>query len=350
MVHELLVHYHPFFGNKFVTAGLIILISIILSKIILLVFEKYLLHFATRTKTDLDDLIFKKTKHPIFFLILVYGLKLAVQDLGWNGNISKLIASLLAVVFVYILGNTVVIIIDSWGARLAKKTDTKIDDVLLPLLNKAVAVISVIIALLWVMKIWSINITPYLAGVGLSGLVLGLALQDTLKNIFGGISLIIDKNFQMGDKIKLETGEVGEIYDVGLRSTKLVTYDHEVIYVPNGQLANSRIQNYTRPTQKIRVKVPFSVEYGSDVDKVKKIVLGAMKGPKVLSEPKPSLIMTKMGDYGLHFQANFWVKDWQHGYPAKLDMTEKIYKALTKAKIGIPFPTYVVYTSNRKHK
>ena len=178
----------------------------------------------------------------------------------------------------------------------------------------------------------------------MGGLVLGLALQDSLKNIFGGISMILDRNFNIGDKVKLESGELGEILDIGLRSTKLQTYDQEVIFIPNGQLANMRIQNYVRPTRKVRVVVNFGVEYGSDVDKVKKVVNAALKSMKDVSDiPYMDAVFTEMGEFAMLFQARFFVDDYKISYDKKIEATQKIYEALNKAKIGIPFPTRTVY-------
>ncbi len=193
------------------------------------------------------------------------------------------------------------------------------------------------------LDIWQIDITPYLAGVGVSGIVLGLSLQDSLKNIFGGVTLILDKTFKYGDKIKLESGEVGTIHDIGLRSTKLVTFDNEVVYIPNGYLANSRVHNYTRPSPKVRVVIDFGVEYGSDVQKVKKLIMKEIKALKVMDEPSPSVEFVTMGDSALLFKAKFWVEQWNEAYGYKLDATERIYNALNKEKIGIPFPTQTVY-------
>jgi len=338
------VPYGNYLLDKYVISLLILVGAVIGAKLLLLIFEKYLMRIAKKTKTDIDDLVFERTEKPLFYLILVYGLKLSLINLGLNGWVMGIVNSLMAVVFVFILMRIVDVIIDVWGKAFAKRTKSKIDDVLLPLFHKAAKVVFAIIAFMWVLNIWEINITPYLAGAGIGGLMLGFALQDSLKNVLGGITLILDKNFEVGDKVKLEGGELGEVLDIGLRSTKIRTYDHEVIYVPNGYLANSRILNYTRPTAKIRVGIDFGVEYGNEVKKVQKVVLQAIKGIKeVLDEPEPVVQFLEMGDFALKFRAYFWVDDWKNAYSKKLEATEEIYDGLNKAGIGIPFPTQTVY-------
>ncbi len=333
-----------FLQNKYVFSLLILVVFGVAAKLLLFVFARVIEKFTKNTKTKLDDLVVEKTKSPLFFLILAYGLKLAILNLELGEGVTKAVNSVMAVVFVWIVISVIEIAIDAWGMTFAKKTKTKIDDVLLPLFQKAAKVAFVIVALLWVLKIWNINIGPYLAGAGILGLVLGMALQDSLKNILGGVTLILDKTYHVGDKVKLETGEVGTIHDIGLRSTKLITFDNEIVYIPNGYLANSRVQNYTHPSPKIRVNIKFGVEYGSDVQKVKKVVLDSVKKMKdILDDPEPQVDFLEMGDFALSFVARFWVEEWGNAWGKKLEATENIYDALNKAGIGIPFPTQTLY-------
>ncbi|MBT5342767.1 mechanosensitive ion channel family protein [Candidatus Woesearchaeota archaeon] len=336
--------YGNYLQNKYVFALLILVVFVLVAKLSLFVFEKFFQRWAKKTKTEVDDIIFERTKTPIFYLLLALGIKFAILSLEVNGIANQLINSLMAIVFVFIVARVVDVIIDVWGKSFAKRTKSTFDDILLPLFHKIVKVIFVVITILWVLKIWNIDIGPYLAGAGILGIVIGFALQDSLKNIIGGVTLVLDKTFEIGDKVKIESGEVGTIHDIGLRSTKLVTYDNEVIYIPNGYLANSRVQNYTRPSPKIRAHVNFGVEYGSDVTQVQKVVLGILeKDKEILSDPESTVQFLEMGDSALNFKAYFWVEKWGMAYSKKLEMTEAIYNALNKAKIGIPFPTRTVH-------
>jgi MscS family membrane protein len=336
--------YSSVWTNKWVFALLIIIITAIVAKIALLIFERVFQRLAKKTKTQVDDIIFERTRGPVFYLILAYGLKLSLSHLQSIGSISKLVDSLMAIVFVFILARVTDVIIEVWGKAFAKKTKSNLDDVLFPLFHKAAKVVFVIISILWVLDIWGIDIGPYLAGAGILGVVIGFGLQDSLKNIFGGVTLLLDKTYQLGDKIKLESGEVGTVLDIGLRSTKMKTYDNEVIYIPNGYLANSRIQNYTRPNPKVRVGVSFGTEYGTNVAKVNSLITRTITDlDGILNEPTPSVQFLEMGDSALNFKVYFWVERWDEAYGKKLEATEAIYNALNKAKIGIPFPTQTVY-------
>lgn len=299
---------------------------------------------ASKTETIIDDLIFKYTSKPIFFLILVFGLKLVLFNIGWHDKLENLVDNLLAVTFLFVLMRILDVIIEGWGITFSKRTESKLDDVLLPLFHKAAHIVFVIIALMWSLNIWGIDITPYLAGVGISGIVLGLALQDSLKNVLGGINLLIDKTYQIGDKIKLESGEVGIIHEIGLRSTKLMTFNNEIVFIPNGYLANSRVMNFTQPDTRVRGRVDFGVEYGTDVEKVRKVVIGTVsKIEGVAKKPAPAVQFFEMGDFALKFRVFFWVEHWDKEAAMQLKITEEVYNALNKAKITIPYPTHIVY-------
>lgn len=329
--------------NEYIISLFILLAFVIFGIIVLYVFGKYIDKVAGKTKTKVDDLIFEGTKKPLFYLVITYGLKLALLNLEINGWVTKIINSLLALIFVLIISRSLDIIIKTWGESFAKKTKTNLDEVLLPVFHRATKVVFIVITILWVLHIWQINITPYLAGAGIIGLVLGMALQDSLKNVFGGVSLILDKNFKVGDPVRLESGELGTIKDIGLRSTKMLTYDHEVIFIPNGQLANMKIHNFVKPNTRVRKIVDFSVDYGTDPEQVKKVVLPALKGIKdIFSDPYMDVIFVSMGDSGLHFKARFWV-DWSNAYSKWVEATQVVYAALNSANIGIPFPTRTVY-------
>ena len=341
--------YGYYLQNKYVVSVIIFLAAVIFAKLILFIFKKYFEKLAKKTKTEVDDLIVERTEKPIFLLIIAIGLKGAVYNITTHGVANKIVDSLMALLFVFIIIRVIDIVMEAWAITFSKKTKTNLDDTLMPLAHKAVRVIFMIVAFMWVLSIWEIDITPYLAGAGIAGLVLGMALQDTMKNVFGGITLILDKTFKEGDKVSIDETTIGTIHEIGLRSTKLVTFDNEVVYIPNGYLANTKVQNYTRPSPKVRVKVQFGVEYGTEIAKVKKTVMAILtKDKEILTEPAPAVQFLAMGDSSLNFQAAFWVDKWSEAYSKKLAITESIYDVLNKAKIGIPFPTRTIYMKPTK--
>jgi len=245
------------------------------------------------------------------------------------------------------------VIIDTVGSRWAKRTKSSIDNALLPLFHKISKTLFLVFGVIIIIRSWGFNVNSLLAGVGIIGMVLGLALKDSLANIFGGISLVFDKSMKVGDKIKIDSGEVGVVHDIGLRSTKIKTYDNELIMIPNNKLANSKLVNYVKPSPPHRAVVNFGVEYGNDIEKVKKIALKAIKGIENATyddeTKKPGVVFKEMGDSSINFCALLW-STYDKSYGVKLEVTKRIYEAMNKAKIGIAFPTRTVHMFQHKKR
>jgi MscS family membrane protein len=219
-----------------------------------------------------------------------------------------------------------------------------LDDGLLPLVRKATKTVVFILGALLILRQWDVQVGPLLGALGIGGLAIGLALNSSLSNIFGGIQLILDRSLNVGDKITIESGETGVVLDVGLRSTKMRTYENEVIYVPNSALANARVKNFTKPDATIRVTVDFGVAYGSNVARVKQIVLDAISRLEdIMEEPAPQVLFLKMSDFSLDMSARVWVDDYDEQFGKKLEMTELVYDTLVENDIEIPFPTSTVH-------
>ena len=343
--------YGQFLENPYYRFIFIVIVFYILSKIVQVIILGNLRRLAAKTKNQVDDQIIEAARKPLIQFLALIGLKIAVNVLPFTENIIStfhhIINSFLIIVIISLAIKVSNAFLNTWGKNWAEKTDSSLDDDLLPLIHKATDAIIIILGIFFVLGEWSIDVTGLLAGVGLAGLALGFAVKDSLANIFGGISIILDKAVKVGDVVKLDGGKSGTILDVGLRSTKLRTWSNELLIIPNGQLANTTIQNYKKPDLSVRGEVEFGVEYGANTTSVKKIVKEAIQTIKTIvpnSTKKPiQVLFLKMGDSALEFKARFWVTDYSDKFSAELEATEKIYKALNKSKIGIPFPTRTVY-------
>ena len=334
------------FSHVYLKFLFVLIITLVIAFLVKFIFRKVLKPLTKKTKTKVDDLIIKSISSIVFYVILVLGLKYALQYFELKTAIyHNLINTLLVIIVSLLLVRIVNNFFRHWAEEWRYKTKTTTDERIIPLLQKIVKAVIIILAVIFIFSAWNINISPLLATAGIAGLAIGLAVKDSLANILGGLQLVLDKTFKVGDKVELESGEMGVILDIGLRSTKLKTYDNEVIHIPNGTLANAKIKNFTQPDFSTRVNVEFGVEYGSDSEKVRQVVVEALKKiDRVLENPVPVVEFKKMSDFSLDFIARAWVKEYTQAYSMKLKMTDEIYIALNKAKIGIPFPTRTVYT------
>jgi len=329
--------------------ALVLLIASFLVAAIAMVFIKITIALiARRTKSEMDDELLHHAQTPIFRLIVLGALLISVQLLELEGGVlditTNIILSLIYLTFMFYLLKAAGIFYEYGFGKIAEKTKSTIDDEILPIAKRTTSAVIWIFGIILILGVWGVDVGPFLAGLGIAGLAISFAVQDSLSNIFGGISIIMDRVYKVGDRIQLDSGEMGEVIDVGLRSTRVRTFDNEVLIIPNGVLAKAKVKNYVQPDTSLRVVVKFGVEYGTKPEKVKKVLEPELKKIKGISKsPAPVVEFTDMGESSLNCIAKFWVPNYADAYDKKLEATDIIYRELNKAKIGIPFPTRTVY-------
>ncbi len=302
---------------------------------------------TAKTKTDLDDVLIDIIEEPIAAVIFLIGAFISANYLGiQNGLFSTVFKSAVIIV----LGWTAIRFVDAFRDKilipLTKKTKSSFDDQMVPLFSKGSKAVIIILGTIMLLDSVGFDVTALLAGVGIGGLALAFAAQETVSNLFGGIALLLDKSIKLGDKIKLDSGEIGIIEEVGLRSTRVRTYSNEVIIVPNSTMANSKIINYAQPNSFGRGEIKFGVSYGTKPEKVQKTIINLIKNHPMVSKKQgrePAVEMLSMGDFSLNFTAKFWCDNYTEVWSTERELTKEIYNELNKAKISIPFPTHTVY-------
>ncbi len=342
----------PFLSNRWVAALAIFMLFLLLSLAAGLIADRLLRRLTAKTATTLDDELLAASVRPLKLIIVLFGVRLAVLPLRASASLALFIgnfitACMIAVAAYYLL-RVAETFIRLWGQGVTGKSDSRIDDDLVPLFSRIIKIFIVIVALLLVLSKFGVEIGPLVASLGIIGFAVGFAVKDTLSNVIGGIILILDNSFSVGDKVSIE-GDTGIIIEVGLRNTKLLTYDNEVIVIPNGELMNKKFKNYALPDPKIRVVVEFGVAYGTDPSRVVDVVLGTVTAlTDVEKDPEPVVVFEKMGDWAMEFKAKFWIPMYDDHYMKKIEATTAIYTALNGAGIQIPFPTRTVFVKGEK--
>ena len=195
----------------------------------------------------------------------------------------------------------------------------------------------IIIAMLTIASQLGIKITSMIAGLGVAGLAISFAAQDTVANVISGITLLIDRPFKKGDWICF--GDLhASVTAVKLRTTVLTSFDNETIVVPNKSLAQERIRNFTL-TPRIRVKVPIGIAYKENIQTTREVILATIKDDKrILATPAPTVIVAGLGNSSIDLQLRFWTQDPLMQYSLLWEYTEACKRALDDAGIEIPFP------------
>lgn len=339
---------HP---NMYINALLIIIGFFLISRIFQFLSEKVILALARKTTTDIDDKIIEGTRGPLSLLLLTIGLHIGTRSLHlgtFTETIANLILTFEILLVTFIAMRIVIAIIREVGGRWAAKTESKADDQLIDFGVKITYIIGWCLGVLYALTVWGVQIGPLLASLGVLGIAVAFALQQSLGNIFGGVSMMLDRTVHVGDVVELDALTSGEVVEIGLRATKIRTFNNEILIIPNGILANGRIKNIVLPEPKVRVVVPFGVAYGTNIEKVKTLVLKEVKQVKgYLAEPEPIVRFLEMGASSLNFKAYFWVEQYSMRFAAIDEANTRIYNALGKAGIEIPFPQMDVHIKNR---
>jgi len=227
-----------------------------------------------------------------------------------------------------------------------------IEPTVLELTEITVKIVVYIIAILIVLSGLGIKgiLMPMLTSAGILGIILGFALKDTLSNVFSGIALFMDEPFKIGDMVKI--GELtGRMYDLGLRSTHLKTFDNNIVILPNNFVADSHIINYSKSDPKIRVNVEVNVSYEANIDKAIKILMGiAKKDKNVMEDPASEVRVLDLGESGIKLQLKSWVPTayWRNRGPSNMRLMIK--KEFDKNGIEIPYPRMQIIDGGKRKK
>jgi small-conductance mechanosensitive channel len=302
---------------------------------------------ADATDTKLDDIILMTIGTPLVVAIITLSLYIALTSFdivpeSMNWLITDQVINAVFILFgAWIVSVFSYNLIHTYGVQIADKTETDLDDRLIPILEIAARYLIWFVAFLLILADFKIDITPFLAGAGIAGLALALAAQDILGNFFGGAIIAMDKPFKIGDRVKIDTF-FGDVMSIGPRSTRIRTLDSQIVTVPNSKVTSSVVINYAMPDLNMKVRIPFSVAYGTDMEKVKTILLAiareaAEMTPWVMTDPAPSVYFLEFGESSLNGQLILWTSNYDYAWDVQDYVNSLIAKRFTQEKIEIPF-------------
>ncbi|MBE6689716.1 MAG: mechanosensitive ion channel [Ruminococcaceae bacterium] len=199
----------------------------------------------------------------------------------------------------------------------------------------------VIVYLIVVLSALGVDTTSIIAIFTTLTLAISLAVQDTVANLASGIMIVVNKPFDEGDFVDIG-GASGTVESISISSTKLKTGDNKVIVIPNKNVTSSNVTNFSAKDIR-RLDLTFSVAYGSDVEKVKEIILAVIaKHDNILQTPEPMVRLTEHGASSLDFVTRVWVKQADY-WPVNFDLKEEVLAAFNEAGISVPFPQMDVH-------
>ena len=297
---------------------------------------------ASRTKITADDRIIGFLHRPICLSIFLFGLLHALYlppsfSAPWDIMLPNMAKTLILLLWLVAFIREINLMNQANMAGFFEKT--QIDKDLFLLIKNISRVIILFAGIAWGLIIWDIDLTPLFASAGIAGIAIALAAKDTMANFFGGLSLYADRAYKVGDYIILDSGERGEVREMGIRSTKIQTRDDVMISIPNSIMANSMITNESAPQPRFRIRVDIGVSYGSDLRKIEKTLLKVAEDNETLArKPEPRVRVRAFGDSSVNFQLLVWVQDPSERGLQTHNLLKAAYTAFEKEGITIPFP------------
>lgn len=334
-------------GSDLLAALIILTVFVVISQLAKHFVTDVMPHLVAKTESTLDDEILSAIKGPIQVLILITGLYLACKtlndlSLGIVGILDVLVTIALILVGAYFVSNMVSGLLRWYMHDIAPRTDSDLDDHLIPFLQKFAVAAVYIIALVMIIGLFT-PITPLIAGLGVFGIAIALAAKEMLSNLFGAVAILTDRPYKIGDRLLVKGIGMGDVTDIGMRSTRIKTVDNRIVVIPNEMMANSRIVNVSQPDAKVRVTLKVGVGYAADVDRACAVMEQiAAETPAVSKEPRPRAYVSQLGDFAVDITLLAWIDQ----YREDLNIPDQIYRqVLSRFKaegIDIPYPVMTV--------
>ena len=334
-------------SNRYAQAGVVLLASLVTAWLVDGVVARVLTRWAKRTRTDLDDRIIALLHRPVVLTVVLSGIGLALARLdpseGAIALTTKVLMTIGLVIWMLFALRLSTLLLRS--ASSAQSRFRAVEDRTFPLFDNVGKVLILAIAVYFLLAVWKIDATGWVASAGIVGIAVGFAAKDTLSNLFAGVFIIVDAPYRVGDFVLLDSGERGQVVHIGLRSTRLLTRDDVEITIPNAVMGNAKITNETKgPSPSRRVRIGVTVAYGSDLDQVRNAILEiAAEQPLVLQNPEARIRFRTFADSGIFIELLCWIAEPVFKGRAIDALNSAVYRRFASEGIEIPYPKRDLY-------
>ncbi len=343
---------YSLFGDRiidYLTFLTLIFMSWPLSKLVAFILKDYLIVWANKTSTKLDDILFESLNPPItiFIIAILFHIGSTYIQGSLKPFLDKIYAFLIIIPIVYFMIKFITEMISHY-LKGDKRRFSKVNEAAIDLLMQIIKIGLFLIGILLILDNLGYNVSALITGLGVGGLAFALAAQDLLKNFFAGISLIFDKTFGKGEKVNFE-GYSGIIEELKLRSTKLRTYDGTLLTIPNAKLSDNIVENVTK-VPRVKVKMVLGLTYDTSTKKIKKakeIIQNIIDEHPDADGDSTTIYFDNFGAYSLDIKVYYYAKsltmhDWHAWVKMKDEINMEIKERFEKAGIEFAFPTQTI--------
>lgn len=343
-----------YYGNtisEWAIAFIVLIASILLSKVVYYLISKFVKQFTKRTKSKLDDIIIDKLEEPAVFAIIIAGIYYSFWFLTlspWlDGAIGHAFYFLITFNIAWVIVRLFNALIEEFLVPLVQKTENDLDDQLLPIARKAISVSIWMLAIVIGLNNAGYDVTALIAGLGIGSLAFALAAKDSIAHIFGGFVIFTDKPFTINDRI-IAQGYDGIVKEVGIRSTRIQTLDGRIVTLPNGSIANDSIINVSmEEARKITVDLGLTYDTTSeDMQKAMVILHEICTKNKHIDETKTVTAFTAFGDFSLNLKFIYYIIKGADVFGTMTEVNMEVLKRFNENKLDFAFPTQTLHTVN----
>ncbi|MDX9715383.1 MAG: mechanosensitive ion channel family protein [Dissulfurispiraceae bacterium] len=307
---------------------------------------RLLQRWAGSTETKTDDIVIKSLKTPSLLWCVALGL---YSGLVFSDLADKHITYISKVIHVIVIFSITMAAANLAG-RIFRNYIQK-SDLPVPTTGLAFSMLKgtiILIGILIILSVLGISITPLITALGVGGLAVALALQDTLANLFAGIHIIVERSIRIGDFIRLETGQEGYVDDITWRTTRIKMLPNNMVVIPNSKLSQSIVTNYYLPEKRMACSMPINVSYSSDPEHVEKILLEEVQKAVdsisgLLSDPAPAVRFTGFGESSLDFSLICHVGEFVNQFSVQNELRKRIFKRFREEGVEVPFPQRIIH-------
>lgn len=324
-----------------------IALGVITMGFILAAIATRVVHYFTRsTESRLDDLLARAVRRPFVLLVAIWGVALALESLSYlrdDRNWVTRIALALTVLVVTATVRRVLVILVEWQAHRPGFGRGKLHPGSIPLIRRGVSILVFAAGILITLDTLGIAISPLLAGLGIGGLAVALALQPLLANVFASSYMLSDSSVRIGDSVEIEGGPSGIIDDIGWRATRIRSFDNNIVIIPNSMLADSTVTNFSLTSLEADARVDIGVAYEVDLDHVEAVcseVLTTLRDewPTSVKDHTPVVSFTAFADSNIAVLLKLRAQTWDDSFGLKHEMMKRIHRRFADEGITINYP------------
>ena len=324
------------------------LVGLIIGLIVRRTVVRRLTRAAKDTRTVVDDVIIAAVRGPVVIWFFIAGLYAAVHVTQLTPRIAALIQNVLVVLVVLSITWAAARIASAVVRGMAEQAHLPSATLVTNLARIAVLAVGILV----ILSTLGISITPMITALGVGGLAVALALQDTLANLFAGIHILATRKLRPGDYVRLASGEEGYVVDVTWRDTTIRQLPNNIIIVPNSVIASSITTNYHLPEPEMSVLVQVGVAYDSDLEHVERVTIEV--GKEVMKEVEggvpafePFTRYHTFGDSSINFSVILRAREFVNQYLIKHEFVKRLHRRYQDENIEIPFPIRTVYMAGK---